>query len=117
MNPLYKFKEEQKEIAKQLRVLKRAARTSRSFWDRQIYDYEPVTQWGVEYLKRHYRHRHIAYCLVRGTPLEKIEKSCHTSPDEKKYRKWVDLLKSDLKEYYDSRIKVYEKRLQLAETA
>ncbi len=30
-------------------------------------------QWAVRSLKRTYRHRHIAYCLLRGKTLEQIE--------------------------------------------
>ena len=30
-------------------------------------------QWELEKKRHDVRHRHIAYCLLRGTPLEKIE--------------------------------------------
>lgn len=45
-----------------------------------------VSQWEVDsaifWRKRDFRHLHIAYCeFFNNTPYEKIEKSCHESPD------------------------------------
>lgn len=47
---------------------------------------------GLEPLRYKYRHFHIAYCELRGTPYEKIERSTNSAP----YRKYIE----DIKERY-----------------
>lgn len=34
-------------------------------------------QWKLINLKYNWRHKHIAYCLIKGRKLEEIEKYCH----------------------------------------
>jgi len=44
-----------------------------------------LQQWDVDFkvfiLKREFRHRHIAYCMLRGRTYEQIENYCHEAPD------------------------------------
>jgi hypothetical protein len=56
------IKEEQKEMAKDIRKKKS---------QRKQHEYGWVP--GLFEMRRDYRHRHIAYCLLRGTPYERIE--------------------------------------------
>ena len=37
-------------------------------------EYAGANQYALIFLKRDYRHRHIAYCLLRGRKIEEIEK-------------------------------------------
>ena len=41
---------------------------------------------GLEPLRYKYRHFHIAYCELRGTPYEKIERKTNSGP----YRKYIE---------------------------
>jgi len=65
---LYDLKEEQKEAAVSLKkakaALKEMYRARQTAWaqDSKVYK-----------MKFEFRHKHIAYCLLRGTDLEKIE--------------------------------------------
>ena len=63
-----KLKTELKELAREIREWK----YKRDHW----YDYDTV-QWEFQYEvmreAREFRHKHIAYCLLNGTPYELIE--------------------------------------------
>lgn len=37
-------------------------------------EYAGSEQWNLISLKHHWRHKHIAYCLLKGTDIEKVEK-------------------------------------------
>lgn len=61
---LAQIKQLHKELAQQLREAK-------------VLIHQPHTykeMWAVRDLKHTYRHRHIAYCLLRGRTMEQIEK-------------------------------------------
>lgn len=58
-----KIKEDQKELALTIREKK----SERKQWPN---GYVP----GLFGMRFDYRHRHIAYCMLRGTPYEKIER-------------------------------------------
>ncbi len=65
-----KIKNEQKELAKEIKALKAKRKES-------AYGYVE----GLEYRRDEYRHTHIAYCqFFNKTPYEKIESSCHEAP-------------------------------------
>lgn len=63
-----KLKAELKELAKEIKEWKH----KRDHW----YDYDTV-QWKFQYKvmrrAREFRHKHIAYCLLNGTPYKLIE--------------------------------------------
>lgn len=56
------IKEQQKKLAIDIRKKKSQRK-------QHEYGYVP----GLFEMRRDYRHRHIAYCLLRGTPYERIE--------------------------------------------
>jgi len=62
MNRKYQLKEEQKELAKTIREKKNLRKKVKDGYVE-----------GLVSLRYDYRHNHIAYCLLRGTPYEKIE--------------------------------------------
>ncbi len=75
---LTKIKEYQKVKAQEIRELKAKRKTN-------PYGFVP----GLENKRWEYRHRHIAYCELRGRKCEEIERTCHESPD----RNRIDQLK------------------------
>ena len=50
--------------------------------------YAGSEQWNLISFKRHWRHRHIAYCLMKGTAIEKIEN--HVREDNEPNQKLID---------------------------
>ena len=66
---LGQLKEELKAEALEIRQLRKEHKELQRSGD----SYGYVTK--LENLKNKYRHRHIAYCLLRGTPLERIERT------------------------------------------
>ena len=68
MNPLTIFKNEQKAIARRIRELK----THRPLANRGDYDINEL-DWDIRSLSQEFRHRHIAYCEVRGRTRAQIE--------------------------------------------
>lgn len=78
---------------KELKALQKA-RAARQKSDRQAYKQAQRTQqpsplkwgsWSLSLNSQEYRHHHIAYCLERGTPYERIEPKVHAGnePDWK----------------------------------
>ena len=82
---LREFKEEQKELALNLR--KQKAILKEAFRKYNGGD-EEAKPWNEEYkkfrMKYDFRHRHIAYCLLRGTEMEKIEKPAESNKPNKR---------------------------------
>ena len=83
MKAIKEFKEILKTWAKEIRELK-AQRKKR------LNGYVP----GLDNLRYKYRLNHIAYCELRGTPREKIERKTHNPPYEpaieKIKKEWVE---------------------------
>ena len=73
-----KLKEEQKALAEQIRQWKSNRKEKRRIELN-------LKQWEVQYklyrLQDKYRHKHIAYCMLRGRTYEQIERKCEVSPD------------------------------------
>jgi len=75
MNTIKKtVKEDQKKLAKELRTTKSLFKSMqkngnancREFWDVDI---------KKDKLKKEFRHKHIAYCILRGRTIEEIERT------------------------------------------
>ncbi len=82
MNPIRKFKQELKEIALKIKTLKQGRKPKN--YDEKIHS----DLWKLDYIRYDYRHKHIAYCELRGTPREKIETPRDdNSPSEHKITK------------------------------
>jgi hypothetical protein len=76
-NPMVAFKEEQKRIAAQIREYKdQRPMKNRGRWN--LWELEEM----IKKLSWTYRHRHIAYSLMRGRKLEEIESK--TTPNNKR---------------------------------
>lgn len=64
------IKEEQKQLASEIRAMKGKRKSSSCGY---------VS--GLDYARDEYRHKHIAYCqFFNHTPYEKIELTCHEKP-------------------------------------
>lgn len=67
------FKEGLKSIAKEIKAAKisyrSAMRTNGDFWGNQV---------KCAQLRTEFRHKHLAYCMLRGTPREKVESNPST---------------------------------------
>lgn len=80
MNRRYQIKEEQKELAKVIRERKNLRKKVPNGYVE-----------GLFYLRNEYRHNHIAYCLLRGTPYEKIEQpNKYNKPNMKRVHRIMD---------------------------
>lgn len=83
------LKSELKQLAKEIRKWKRNRKEDRRFelkmslWKIQGY---------VDYYKHEFRHKHIAYCMLRGRTYEQIELYCKVSPN-------FDLVNKIMEEY------------------
>ena len=71
MNTKQETKEELKGLAKEIRATKEAIKESQR---QGKYDEHYRLYLKVESLKKEFRHKHIAYCLLRGRTLEQIER-------------------------------------------
>jgi len=81
-NVVKKIKDDQKELAK-------AIRTKKSFRKKFPHGLVP----GLFEMKRTFRHKHIAYCMMSGTPYEKIERpSKYNKPN-------MELVRAIIKEW------------------
>jgi len=89
------IKEELKELAKNIRIQKRIFKSKQR---------EESVTWSDlrdKYrLETDYRHRHIARCLLRGTPYYKIESKVRegNEPDQKLIQKFKEEYQSRLEE-------------------
>ena len=73
------LKAELKELAKEIREFKKMRD---HYWDYPQCQGE--YQWGVQNRAREFRHKHIAYCMLRGRKYEEIERYCREAPDFKR---------------------------------
>jgi len=82
-----KIKEEQKDRAVKIRILKAARKP-------KVFQSNPEFYRKLGYLGSHqyeYRHVHIMYCsFFNKTPYDKIERDCHESPNSFKLDKLRD---------------------------
>ena len=81
------LKAELKALAKEIRQFKYL----RDHWWDHREQSQGSYQWAVESRAREFRHKHIAYCMLRGTEYERIENHCNESPDWR----WIDQIKRD----------------------
>jgi hypothetical protein len=78
------LKAELKELAKEIRQFKDMRD---HYWD--YTEDQGTYQWGVQSRAYDFRHKHIAYCMLRGRKYEEIENYCREAPDFKR----IDLIK------------------------
>ena len=93
---LYDLKREQKEAAINLKEQKKTLKDSFRAYSKG----ENVTPWSEEYKKNktkfEFRHRHIAYCLLRGTELAKIEQPAEDNqPSSKRIMEIMEEYKNE----------------------
>ena len=72
------LKAQLKKLAKEIRYWKSNRKEKRraelGMWQYQIQD-------KIDRRAYEFRHKHIAYCMLRGRAYEQIEQKCNTSPD------------------------------------
>ena len=94
---LLKIKEEQKELARRIRSGKRGRKPG-------LRDDEDPDWNDLDYNRYDFRHKHIAYCTIRGRSRQQIEcPRADNLPDESRIKRII--------EGYDEAIRVGEKRL------
>jgi len=72
------LKAELKELAKEIRYWKSHRKLDkRTSIGKNIWDIDC----RINYLKNKFRHRHIAYCMLRGRRYEQIELTCKVPPN------------------------------------
>ena len=91
MNPIKKLKQELKDIALTIKTLKQGRKPKN--YDEKIHS----SLWRLDYIRSDYRHKHIAYCELRGTPRHLIETPREDNkPNENKITKikegWKELI-------------------------
>jgi hypothetical protein len=71
------------ELKKQLKELAKEIKEQKWFRDHyhEVGNDQSEFMWQAFIKAREFRHKHIAYCMLRGTPYEKIENYCNESPD------------------------------------
>lgn len=85
MNRIYQFKQEQKDLAKTIREKKNLRKKVK-------YGYVE----GLVQLRCQYRHYHIAYCLLKGTNYERIERPHkYNKPNMKRVYRIMDEWKQE----------------------
>lgn len=94
---LIELKQEQKELATKLTGQKKALKESHRAYGRGE---EGAKPWNEEYkkdrMKYEFRHKHIAYCLLRGTEMEKIEQPAEDNkPSEKRIKEIMEEYKNE----------------------
>jgi hypothetical protein len=76
MTKYIELKNELKSLAKEIRKLK----YKRDHWQ----NFDKGQWWYASWVSekaRSFRHKHIAYCMLRGRKYEEIERSCNTPPN------------------------------------
>jgi len=73
------LKAELKELAKEIRQLKYKRDHYREFGNDQS-----EFMWNAKKKGWDFRHKHIAYCMLRGRKYEEIERYCREAPDFKR---------------------------------
>jgi len=92
-NPI---KEELKKLAQQIRESKVNLKDKQRKGTASYKDH-----WSVSTLKSQFRHRHIAYCLVKGKLYEQIERPrLGNEPDAKSIEFHMNEIKQILEKYY-----------------
>ena len=81
------LKAELKALAKEIRQLKFKRD---HWWDYRERD-QGYYQWNVQNRAYNFRHKHIAYCMLRGRKYEEIERFCREAPDFNK----IKLIRAD----------------------
>ena len=84
------FKEELKAEAAEIRNTKIEIRRLQ-----KNREYAGFLQNSIRTLKKNYRHRHIAYCLMRGRSYEQIESYCREKPDMDRIKEIMDEYKKE----------------------
>jgi hypothetical protein len=72
------LKMELKKLAKEIKEWKRNRKEDRRF-ELRISQWEAQSQ--INWRKDEFRHKHIAYCMLRGRKYEQIENCCKVSPN------------------------------------
>ena len=83
-------KEENKKLAREIKEGKRALRILKDAGEGSTSKYKKI-YFHLMDLGSEYRHRHIAYCLLRGREYEEIERKCRD--DNKPNFKYIEELK------------------------
>lgn len=79
MKKIYELKVNLKQLAVQIQTTKKAFKESQ-----RTGEYSPGSHWDFRALRREIRHKHIAYCQLRGRTREQIERPGEGNrPDEK----------------------------------
>lgn len=81
------FKNELKQLASQIRINKKNLKETQ-----KSNKYAGELQFKSKLERWQYRHKHIAYCLMRGTKYEQIEPKCaeNNKPDQELIRSWIN---------------------------
>ena len=93
MKKIFQLKEEQKKLAEKIKETKDKARGNVEL---EPGDYPSTYQYQLLGLKHEYRHKHIAYCLLRGRKYEEIERTCRD--DHKPDFGYIDRIKESYAE-------------------
>jgi hypothetical protein len=72
------LKKELKQLAKELRYWKNNRKMDRLI-ALDLYQHE--VQSKIDWRKDEFRHKHIAYCMLRGREYEQVERYCRKLPD------------------------------------
>jgi hypothetical protein len=73
-----KLKSELKKLAKEIRYWKANRKLDKRIELKMLQD---QVQDQVDWRKDDFRHKHIAYCMLRGRTYEQIENYCRVAPD------------------------------------
>lgn len=85
MESLYEVKQSQKKLAKEIRILKNSRK--QDVRNRPLWEVES----DLHKAKYEYRHRHIAYCIVRGRTRDEIEHPSENNlPNERYIEKLIE---------------------------
>ena len=80
------LKAELKSLAKSIRATKHEINENLKNNTGNAYKF----QWELPTLRNNFRHKHIAYCLLRGRTMEQIEPKTNNAPDEKLIKEIMD---------------------------
>ena len=90
------LKNELKELAKEIKEWKRNRKEDKRLELKlELYQVQNQLYW----FKRDFRHKHIAYCVLRGKKYEQIENYCRQSPN-------FDIIDSIMEKYGTEAVRV-----------
>lgn len=89
-NRIRKVKEELKEDAKNIKSLRRDCKSSQRGDNKGPYVYQDQ----VHSASYEWRHKHLAYCMLRGRTYEEIERTCRE--DNKPYQRLIEKYKNEI---------------------